>query len=157
MECRTGGDKDTPVTEKRFGLGHERGGRLQAQGFVPHEVAQDLALGRPKGPKAQRQLEELLMLRDGLTPLGILLDQRGIEGDLLGDKDQQVIEEFQGLLRRKTAGQPEEPQLIGEAQPVMRAATLGDLGVVSGGKPDAVGDEVTGIVHRMEHGRVLLR
>jgi hypothetical protein len=97
------------------------------------------------------------MLRDGLTPLGIVLDEDGIEGDLLGDKDQQVIEEFQGLLRRKAAGQPQEAQLIGEAQPIMRAATMGDLGVVGGGKPDAVDDEVAGIVHGMEHGRILLR
>ena len=97
------------------------------------------------------------MLRDGLTPLGIVLDEDGIEGDLLGDKDQQVIEEFQGLLRWKAAGQPQEPQLIGEAQPVMRTATLGDLGVVGGGKPHAVDDEVAGIVHRMEHRRILLR
>jgi hypothetical protein len=74
LERRAGGDQDTPVTEKRFGLGHERGGRLQAQGFVPQEVAQDLALGGPKGTKAQIQFQELLMLRDGLTPLGILLD-----------------------------------------------------------------------------------
>ena len=46
------------------------------------------------------------MLRDGLTPLGIVLDEDGIEGDLLGDKDQQVIKEFQGLLRRKATSQP---------------------------------------------------
>jgi hypothetical protein len=26
------------------------------------------------------------MLRDGLTPLGIVLDERGIEGDLMGNK-----------------------------------------------------------------------
>ena len=39
----------------------------------------------------------------------------------------------------------------------MRAATLGDLGLVGGGKPDAVSDKVARIVHRMEHGRVLLR
>ena len=97
------------------------------------------------------------MLRDGLTPLGIVLDQSGIEGDLLGDKDQEIVEQFQGLLRRKAAGQPQEPQLISEAQPVMRAATLGDLGLVGGGKPDAVDDEVAGIVHRMEHGRILLK
>ena len=45
------------------------------------------------------------MLRDGLPPLGIVLDEDGIEGDLLGDKDQQVIEEFQGLLRRKATSQ----------------------------------------------------
>jgi hypothetical protein len=32
-----------------------------------------------------------------------------------------------------------------------------DLGLVGGGKPDAVGDEVAGIMHRMEHGRILLR
>jgi len=55
------------------------------------------------------------MLRDGLTPLGIVLDEDGIECDLLGDKDQKAIEEFQGLLRRKAAGQPQEPQLISEA------------------------------------------
>ena len=97
------------------------------------------------------------MLRDGLTPLGIVLDQHGIEGDLLGDKDQEIVEQFQGLLRRKAAGQPQEPQLISEAQPVMRATTLGDLGLVGEGKPDAVDDEVAGIVHRMEHGRILLK
>ena len=97
------------------------------------------------------------MLRDGLTPLGIVLDEDGIEGDLLGDKDQQVIEEFQGLLRRKATSQPQEAQLIGEAQSVMRAAAMGDLGLVRGGKPDTVGDKVAGIVHRMEHGRILLR
>ena len=39
----------------------------------------------------------------------------------------------------------------------MRAATMGDLGWVGGGKPDAVNDELAGIVYRMEHGRVLLR
>ena len=89
--------------------------------------------------------------------MGIVLDECRIEGDLLGDKDQQVIEEFQGLLRRKAAGQPQEPQLIGKAQPVMRTATLGELGVVGGGKPHAVDDEVAGIVHRMEPGRLLLR
>jgi hypothetical protein len=81
------------------------------------------------------------MLRDGLSPLGIVLDECRIEGDLLGDKDQQVVEEFEGLLRWKAASQPQEPQLVGEAQPVMRAATLGDLGLVGGGKPDAVGDK----------------
>ena len=47
------------------------------------------------------------MLRDGLPPLGIVLDEDGIEGDLLGNKDQQVIEEFQGLLRRKATSQPQ--------------------------------------------------
>ena len=97
------------------------------------------------------------MLRDGLPPLGIVLDECRIEGDLLGDKDQEIVEQFQGLLRWKAAGQPQEPQLIGEAQPVMRPATMGDLGVVGGGKPDAVDDEVAGIVHGMEHGRILLR
>ena len=97
------------------------------------------------------------MLRDGLTPLGIGLDEDGIEGDLLGDKDQQVIEEFQRLLRRKATRQPQEAQLIGEAQSVMRAAAMGDLGLVREGKPDTVGDKVAGIVHRMEHGRILLR
>jgi hypothetical protein len=97
------------------------------------------------------------MLRDGLTPLGIVLDQRGIKGDLMGNKDQEVVEQFQGLLRWKAASQPQESQLVGEAQPVMRAATLGDLGLVGGGKADAVGDKVARIVHRMEHGRVLLR
>ena len=97
------------------------------------------------------------MLRDGLTPLGIVLDQHGIKGDLLSNKDQEIVEQFQGLLRRKAAGQPQEPQLISEAQPVMRAATLGDLGLVGGGKPDAVDDEVAGIVHGMEHGRILLK
>ena len=97
------------------------------------------------------------MLRDGLPPLGIVLDEDGIEGDLLGDKDQQVIEEFQGLLRRKATSQPQEAQLLGEAQAVMRAAAMGDLGLVRGGKPDAVDDEVAGIVYGMEHGRILLR
>ena len=39
----------------------------------------------------------------------------------------------------------------------MRAATMGDLRLVGGGKPDAVGDEFAGIVYCMEHGRILLR
>ena len=39
----------------------------------------------------------------------------------------------------------------------MRAATMGDLHLVRGGKLDAVGDKVAGIVHRMEHRRILLR
>ena len=78
-------------------------------------MAQDIPLGGPKRTKAQIQRQELLMLRDGLTPLGIVLDEDGIECDLLGDKDQKAIEEFQGLLRRKAAGQPQEPQLISEA------------------------------------------
>jgi hypothetical protein len=97
------------------------------------------------------------MLRDGLSPLGIVLDEDRIEGDLLGHKNQQVIEEFQGLLCRKATSQPQEAQLIGEAQSVMRAAAMGDLGLVRGSKPDTVGDKVAGIVHRMEHGRILLR
>lgn len=75
----------------------------------------------------------------------------------MGDKDEEVIEPFQGLLCWKAAGQPQETQLIGQAQPVMRATTVSDLGMVSRGKADAVGDEFAGIVHRMEHGRVLLR
>ena len=116
-------------------------------------MAQGVSLCGPKRTKAQIQRQELLMLRDGLTPLGIVLDEDGIEGDLLGDKDQEVVEQFQGLLRWKAASQTQEPQLIGEAQPVMRAATLGDLGLVGGGKPDTVGDKVARIVHRMEHGR----
>jgi len=78
-------------------------------------VAQGVSLGGPKGPKAQIQRQELLMLRDGLTPLGIVLDEDGIEGDLMGNKDQEVVEQFQGLLRWKAASQPQEPQLIGEA------------------------------------------
>ena len=97
------------------------------------------------------------MLRDGWTPLGLILDKDGIEGDLLGDKDQEVIEEFQGRLRRKATSQPEEAQLIGAAPSVMRAAAMGDLGLVRGGKPDTVGDKVAGRVHRLEHGRLLLR
>jgi hypothetical protein len=67
--------------------------------------AQGVSLCGPKRAKAEIQLEELLMLRDCLTPLGIVLDQHGIEGDLLGDKDEEVVEQFQGLLRRKAAGQ----------------------------------------------------
>jgi hypothetical protein len=97
------------------------------------------------------------MLRDGLLPLGIVLDQRGSLGDVLGDTAQEVVEQFQGLLRRKAPGQPQASQLIGAAQPVRRAATLGDLGLGGGGKPDAVRDEVAAIGHRMEHGRILLR
>ena len=72
-------------------------------------MAQDGPLCGPKGPKAQIQLEQLLMLRDGLTPLGIVLDQRRIEGDFMGDKDQEIVEQFQRLLRRQAAGQPQEP------------------------------------------------
>jgi hypothetical protein len=97
------------------------------------------------------------MLRDGLPPVGLLLEQRGLTGNLLGDKDQEVIEQFPGLLRWKAASQPQDPQLRGAAQPVMRTATRGDLSLGSGGKPDAVGAEVAGRVHRMEHGQVLLR
>ena len=137
MEGRASGHQDAPVPKKRLAWAHERGGRLQAQRFVTHEVAQSVPLGGPKGTKAQRQRKQLLMVRDGLTPLGIILDQHGIEGDLMGDKDEEVIEQFQGLLRRKAAGQPQEPELIGEAKPVMHAATMGNLRLVGRGKADA--------------------
>jgi hypothetical protein len=101
MECGTGEYEDVVISEKRFGLGHERGGRFQAQHFVTQEVAQSVPLCGPKGPKAQIQRQELLMLRDGLTPLGIVLDQRGIEGDLMGDKAEEIVEQFQGCCAGK--------------------------------------------------------
>ena len=62
LEGRTSGHEDVAVPEKRFGLGDERGGRLQAQRFVTQEVPQGVPLCRPKGTKAQIQLEQLLML-----------------------------------------------------------------------------------------------
>jgi hypothetical protein len=58
--------------------------------------------------------------------LGIVLDQHGVESDFLGDKGEEVVEQFQRLLRRKAAGQSQEPELIGEAQPVIPTTlTLG--------------------------------
>ena len=49
------------------------------------------------------------------------------------------------------------PQLIGEAQPVRRAATRSDLGLVGRRKPDTVGTECTVLGHCIEPGRVLLQ
>ena len=49
------------------------------------------------------------MLRGCLAPMGIALDQHGIQGNLLGDKGDEVVEQSQGLLHRKAASQPQEP------------------------------------------------
>src|SRR4029453_17731286 len=116
-----------PLAEKGLRLGQECWSGLEAQGFGAEEVPKGVTRSGPKGTKAQIALKKLLMVRHRLPPLGIVLDQGRIKGPLLRHKDEQVVEEFQRLLRRKPASQPEEPQMIGQAQQVMRATSGANL------------------------------
>jgi hypothetical protein len=97
------------------------------------------------------------MLRHGLAPLGRRLDGGWGNVHLLRDPNEEVLEHFERLLGGEAAREAYKPHVVGKAQPVVDATTVGDLGMVSRRKPDTLGDEVAGIVESMEHRTILLR
>jgi hypothetical protein len=97
------------------------------------------------------------MLRRRLASLGIRLDRARVNAHLLGDPDEEIVEHFKRLLGGEAAREAHKPHLVGKAQPVVDAPTVGDLGMVSRRKLDPLGDEVAGIVESMEHRTILLR
>jgi hypothetical protein len=105
----------------------------------------------------QIALEQELMLRHRLASLGIRLDRARVNAHLLGDPDEEIVEHFKRLLGGETAREAHKSHLVGKAQPVVDATTVGDLGMVSRRKPDTLGDEIAGIVESMEHRTILLR
>src|SRR5215510_14136600 len=86
------------------------------------------------------------MLRHRLTSWGIRLDRARVNAHLLGDPDEEIVEHFERLLGGEAAREAHKPHLVGQAQPVVDAPTVGDLGMVSWRKPDPLGDEVAGII-----------
>jgi len=97
------------------------------------------------------------MLRHRLTSWGIRLDRARGNAHLPGDPDEEIVEHFKRLLGGEAAREAHKPHLVGKAQPVVDATTVGDLDMVSRRKPDTLGDEVAGIVESMEHRTILLR
>src|SRR5262245_18528000 len=97
------------------------------------------------------------MLRHGLAPLGRRLDGGRGNVYLLRDPHEEVLEHFERLLGGEAAREAHKPYLVGKAQPVVDATTVGDLALVSRRKPDTLGDEIAGIVESMEHRTILRR
>ena len=79
------------------------------------------------------------MIRDRVLTGRVSLDLGHVGVQLGRDEAQEFVADLQGLLRREAAEQPDEADLIGEAQAVMVAAALVDLvqvGLVHGGFAD---------------------
>ena len=143
------------VAEKRLGLRDQGGEVVEMQRLLAQELTEGLAFRRAKGLEPQMKADLLLVGRDGGLALGIGLNHRGGEGEFARDKGQHIGEQFQGLLARKAAGEPQKGHLIGKAQTVVGPPTEDDLGMVSGRKHDALGNELAGIRNGVQHPTVL--
>ena len=102
--------------------------------------------GGPKRAKAKVEADVLLMRRNGGLAQGVFLDERGIEGDLMGDETEQIIQELQRLLGGQSARESHKAHLIGEPQTVMGTSTQGNAVMIGRGENDAIGHDLTGIV-----------
>ena len=71
-----------------------------------------------------------LVLRDCLASNLVSLDLIAVDAKLDGREQQQVIDDFEWLLLRKTVQQANEAKLVTEPKLVVRAATLPNLGKV---------------------------
>ena len=106
------------VAEKRLGLRDQGGEVVEMQGLLAQEVTESLASARPKAGTPDGG-DLLLVRRDGGLALRIGLNHRGGQGEFTGDKRQHIREQFERLLARKAAGEPQKGHLIRQAQAVM--------------------------------------
>ena len=129
-----GGEQHAPFFEELAGPGEQRGRLLQTRRFLEHEAFQGLCLVGVEDGQLQIATNACLVVRNRMLPGRIPVDLDRLNVQLHGDEVQQLVADLQGLLGRKAAEQPDEADLIGEAQAVLVAATLGDLGQVGLGQ-----------------------
>src|SRR5215471_12144275 len=143
------------LPEKALGLRDQGSQVVKMQGLLAQELTERLAFGQAKGPEAEMEADLLLVRRDGGLALRIRLNHGGAQREFAGDKGQHIWEQFQGLLVRKAAGEPQKGHLIGKAQAVVGPPTEGDLGMVSGRKHDPCRNKLAGVAQRVFHRTVL--
>ena len=59
-----------------------------------YRVTSQFPFRRSKRAKAQVETDVLLMRRDRGLALGVLLDERRVEGNLMGDEREQIVQDF---------------------------------------------------------------
>ena len=143
------------IPEKCLGLRDQSGELVEMQGLLAQEVTESLAFDQAQGPEAEMEANLLLVRRDGGLALRIRLNHGGGQSEFAGDKGQHIGEQFQRLLVRKAAGEPQKGHLIGKAQAVVGPPTEGDLGMVSGRKHDPGSNKLAGVEQRVLHCTVL--
>jgi hypothetical protein len=67
-------------------------------------------------------------------PSTVDLDEASANAELDRGEAHEVVEDLEGLLLRKSVQQPNEGQLVGEAESVLRPAALADLRQVALGE-----------------------
>ena len=124
----------------------QRGGPLDPQRLVLKEPRQPFS--GSDVPRAQTQVltDTLLMLGDRLLPAGVGVDRLGVGPQLQGREPQDLSVDLQGRLLREPAEHPHEGDLVREAQPIVGAASQGDL--------SSVGLEEGGIANQAGAGNV---
>ena len=127
----------------------QRGGPLEPQRLVLEEPRQPFSGGGV--PRAQTQVltDALLMLGDRLLPAGVGVDRLGVGPQLQGREPQDLPVDLQGRLLREPA--EHEGDLVREAQPIVGAASQGDLssvGLEEGGIANQAGAGDVGVGNR---------
>lgn len=65
-----------------------------------------------------------------MLPGRVVSDRRLLDAQLERDEAEQLVADFQGVLRGEATKEADEADLIGEPQAIRVAATLGDFGEI---------------------------
>jgi hypothetical protein len=143
------------LPEKGLGLRDQGREVVEMQGLLAQELTERLAFGQAKGSEPEMAANLLLVRRDGGLALCIRLNHSGGQSEVVGDKGQHIGEQFQGVLIRKAAGEPQKSHLIRQAQAIVGPPAEGELGMVSGRKHNPFGNKLAGVEQRVHHRTVL--
>jgi hypothetical protein len=102
-------------------------GLFEVPGLLEDEFLQLRCLGIVEVAQPEIARDGLLVLGDRLLAFAVESDQACINSQLRGAETHQLVEDLERLLFRKTIEQTHESNLIGEAEPVVRAPALTDL------------------------------
>lgn len=116
--------EDDVFLQELAGAGHQCAGLLETARLGEQEALQRARLGLSQGAQSEIRRDALLMLRQGLLPPLVQAQQRAIDLELDAREGGQLFDDFKRLLLREAVKETNEGELVGEAQPVVRATAL---------------------------------
>lgn len=153
-ERRLGGEEDVPFAEELTGACEQRLGVLQACRLLEEEVFHRLSLFWTKEDQTQALTNAGLMDRDRVLRCRVLTDSLRVDPQLQRHEVQHLVADLQRLLSGEAVEQADEADLVGEAEVVVVAAALSNLGQVGFGQgrfPDQLRTGERQVCRRQDH------